>query len=81
VTGTGDATGAFRADVAVVEPMGNEQIVYATLSDGKRLVAIAPPEPSIKPGEIVGIRVKSDAVHLFDAESGARLYRARVVSR
>jgi multiple sugar transport system ATP-binding protein len=63
----------FRAEVAVVEPMGNEQIVYATLSDGKRLVAIAPPEPAMKPGDVVSVRVKSDAVHLFDAESGSRV--------
>jgi multiple sugar transport system ATP-binding protein len=63
----------FRAEVAVVEPMGNEQIVYATLSDGKRLVAIAPPEPPMRPGEAVSVRVRSEAVHVFDAESGTRV--------
>jgi ABC-type sugar transport system ATPase subunit len=50
VTGGGGEAGTFRAEVAVVEPMGNEQIVYTTLSDGKRLVAIAPPEPVMKRG-------------------------------
>ena len=73
VAGSEERDGTFRAEVAVVEPMGNEQIVYATLADGKRLVSIAPPEPAIKPGEIIGFRVKSDAVHLFDAASGARI--------
>jgi multiple sugar transport system ATP-binding protein len=65
--------GMFRAEVAVVEPMGNEQIVYATLADGKRVVAIAPPEPLLKQGEVISISVRSDSVHVFDAESGARL--------
>ena len=73
VAGGEGGAGTFRAEVAVVEPMGNEQIVYATLSDGKRLVAIAPPEPVMRPGEAVSVRVKSEAVHLFDAESGTRL--------
>jgi multiple sugar transport system ATP-binding protein len=73
VTRGAGGDGMFRAEVAVVEPMGNEQIVYATLPDGKRLVAIAPPELSIKPGETVGVGIKSDAVHIFDAESGNRV--------
>jgi multiple sugar transport system ATP-binding protein len=73
VAGGEGGDGIFRAEVAVVEPMGNEQIVYATLSDGKRLVAIAPPEPAMRPGEIVSVRVKSEAVHVFDAESGTRV--------
>jgi ABC-type sugar transport system ATPase subunit len=69
----GTERGMFSAEVGVVEPMGNEQIVYARLSDGGRLVAIAPPEPRIEAGQIVGIRMTSDAVHIFDAESGMRV--------
>ncbi len=69
----GDLEGSLHAEVGVVEPMGNEQIVYATLPGGKRVVALAPPEPSIKPGSIITIRVRTDAVHVFDAVSGARL--------
>jgi multiple sugar transport system ATP-binding protein len=69
----GDGEGSLRAEVAVVEPMGNEQIVYATLPGGKRLVALAPPEPHIEPGAMVVIRVRTDAVHIFDGESGTRV--------
>ena len=69
----GEEEGSIRAEVAVVEPMGNEQIVYATLPGGKRVVALAAPEPSIKPATIVSIRVRTDAVHVFDAASGARV--------
>jgi multiple sugar transport system ATP-binding protein len=69
----GDAEGSLRAEVAVVEPMGNEQIVYATLPGGKRVVALAPPEPAIKPESMVAIRVRTDAVHVFDAATGDRV--------
>jgi multiple sugar transport system ATP-binding protein len=68
-----DGEGSLRAEVAVVEPMGNEQIVYATLPGGKRVVALAPPEPPLSPGSNVSIRVKKDALHVFDAASGSRL--------
>jgi ABC-type sugar transport system ATPase subunit len=69
----GDGEGRPRGEVAVVEPMGNEQIVYVTLSGGDRLVAVAPPEEIIRPGDIVSVRVRPEGVHIFDAESGARL--------
>ncbi len=71
VVGDGDET--LRAEVTLVEPMGNEQIVYVSLPGGERLVAVAPPEPLIPPGTNVAIRVKRDAVHLFDAVSGLRI--------
>ena len=62
-----------KAEVGVIEPMGNEQIVYVTLSGGDKLVAVAPPQDIIKPGDIVSIRVRPEGVHLFDAESGKRI--------
>ena len=62
-----------KAEVGVVEPMGNEQIVYVTLSGGDKLVAVAPPQDIIKPGDIVSIRVRPEGVHIFDAESGKRI--------
>jgi len=69
----GETEGTLRAEVGVVEPMGNEQIVYVTLSGGDRLVAVAPPEPLIKAAEIVSLRVRREGIHVFDAETGARL--------
>ena len=73
VGGGGD--GSLRGEVAVVEPMGNEQIVYVTLASGSRVVAVAPPEPAVKPGEAVSIAVRANAVHFFDAETGTRISR------
>ncbi|MFN2397072.1 MAG: ABC transporter ATP-binding protein [Gemmatimonadaceae bacterium] len=69
----GDGEGIVRAEVAVVEPMGTEQIVYVILAGGERLVAIAPPDPMIKAGEMVTLRVRGEAAHVFDADSGERL--------
>jgi hypothetical protein len=37
------------------------------------LVAVAPPQELIKPGDIVSIRVRPEGVHIFDAETGGRI--------
>ena len=70
---SGDGQNRPRAEVGVVEPMGNEQIVYVTLSGGDKLVAVAPPEEIIKPGDTVSISIRPEGVHLFDAETGKRI--------
>jgi multiple sugar transport system ATP-binding protein len=62
-----------KAEVGVVEPMGNEQIVYVTLSGGDKLVAVAPPQNLIKPGDVVSIRIRPEGAHIFDAVSGKRI--------
>jgi ABC-type sugar transport system ATPase subunit len=72
----GDASsgeGSLRAEVGVVEPMGNEQIVYLTLPGGERVVAVAPVQPRIVPGEKVAIRVRPEGLHVFDAQMGKRI--------
>jgi multiple sugar transport system ATP-binding protein len=71
----GDAAsgeGLMRAEVGVVEPMGNEQIVYLTLPGGERAVAVAPVQPRIIPGEKVSVRVRPEGLHVFDAQTGSR---------
>ncbi|HEV7389938.1 MAG TPA: sn-glycerol-3-phosphate ABC transporter ATP-binding protein UgpC [Gemmatimonadaceae bacterium] len=70
---TADGQNRPRAEVGVVEPMGNEQIVYVTLSGGDKLVAVAPPQDLIKPGDMVSIRISPEGVHIFDAETGKRI--------
>lgn len=67
--------GVVRAEVGVVEPMGNEQIVYVTLPKGERAVAVAPVQPRITAGEKVSIRVRPEGIHIFDADSGKRMGR------
>ena len=68
-----EADGTVRGEVVVVEPMGNEQIVYVVLANGTRLVAVAPTEQMVKAGEMVSVQVRGDAAHVFDGETGARV--------
>jgi multiple sugar transport system ATP-binding protein len=65
--------GVVQATVAVVEPLGNEQVVHATTPSGDRLVIIAPPEQRIAPDESVTIRIPADRAYLFRKSDGVRL--------
>jgi ABC-type sugar transport system ATPase subunit len=65
--------GTIRGEVGVVEPMGNEQILYVTLPSGERAIAVAPVQPRILAGENVTIRVRAEGLHVFEAESGKRI--------
>jgi multiple sugar transport system ATP-binding protein len=70
-TGTGDQD----AWVDVVESRGSELLVYLKLGaagDGPELRVVAPPEPAIQPGQVVGVRFDKEKLHWFEAESGKR---------
>ena len=68
--GTEDAL--FTAPVQVVEPQGSHQV--AALKLGELTVrAMTPPTQRLAPGEGVGVRIRGDRVHLFDAETEERL--------
>src|SRR5687768_4086685 len=60
--------GAIQATVDVVEPIGHESIVYATVN-GEKLVAIFDPHDTPKVGETIALGVEPTRVHLFDAET------------
>jgi multiple sugar transport system ATP-binding protein len=68
-----DGQGSVRGEVVVVEPMGSEQVVYMMLPGGSRVIAVVPSEPAVKAGEPIAIRVRGEAGHLFDTETGKRL--------
>jgi multiple sugar transport system ATP-binding protein len=68
-----DADGSVRGEAVVVEPMGNEQIVYVMLPNGTRVVAVTPAEQMVKAGEMIAVSVRGDAAHVFDGETGARV--------
>ena len=65
--------GDASASVSLVEPLGNEQIVYLTLAGGGDLVAVLPAETPLTVDQMVSVHVPGPAVHLFDAASGVRL--------
>jgi ABC-type sugar transport system ATPase subunit len=56
----------------VTEPSGREQIV-AVRSGEQTLSVIAPADLHTEIGEAIGLVLDRDRLHLFDAESGARL--------
>jgi multiple sugar transport system ATP-binding protein len=58
--------------VDVVEPMGNELILYAR-TDDHEVVARVPPDSPPEPGSIIRLAVDERRVHLFDATTGAAL--------
>ena len=61
-----------KAEISVLEPTGSETQVFAKLGTQK-IVGVFRERIVAKPGEIIPIMPNLDAVHLFDAESGARL--------
>ncbi len=69
-------TGDFEAWVDVVEPLGSELVVYLRLGAdraGPELRAVTPPEPSIEPETLVGVRLEPTRLHRFERESGRRI--------
>jgi multiple sugar transport system ATP-binding protein len=69
-------SGDLDALVDVVEPRGNELLVYlrlGTQGDGQEIKVIAPPEMVVEAGQVVGLRLDRERLHWFDAESGERV--------
>jgi ABC-type sugar transport system ATPase subunit len=60
----------LRAEVDVVEHLG-DQVVLHLATDPPLLVA-APPEAGAREGDVVGVSLRRDRLHLFDAD-GRRL--------
>jgi multiple sugar transport system ATP-binding protein len=64
--------GKLHATVAVVEPMGGETQVVASLA-GQKFVGVFRERITAKPGEKLAVSPDIANIHLFDAESGRRL--------
>ena len=58
-----------QAEVSVVELMGHELIVYATLADGSEIVSRLDPRASLVPGETIILQIDNKRIHLFDTET------------
>ncbi len=59
----------IKADVSVVERMGHELIVYATLADGSEIVSRLDPRATSVPGETMCLQLDSHRIHLFDRDT------------
>ncbi len=64
--------GVLPAEVEVLEPIGHESIIYAK-AGSERLVSIVGPQVTARHGDQVGMKIDLAALHLFDAESEARI--------
>ena len=69
--------GRPRAVVQAVELLGAETIVSATLEGGGEIAVRAPRDLIANPSETIGLAVAPDALHLFDAQTGASIAPAR----
>jgi multiple sugar transport system ATP-binding protein len=63
----------YPAAVDIVEPTGDEKVVYLTFTDGTSLVAVLDGTVHIDADDEVVARLPERVVHLFDAESGDAL--------
>jgi len=67
---------AVRAKVHVVEPLGDEMIVYLS-TDYLDLVCKAPAHQSVAVDDVVDLSFNMDKTHLFDPETGNNLSLAQ----
>jgi multiple sugar transport system ATP-binding protein len=67
-----ETSSTFTARVDVIEPMGNEIYMYATVA-GRELVARLVPQRVPRPDDRLALAIDHSRVHLFDAQSGQRL--------
>jgi multiple sugar transport system ATP-binding protein len=63
----------------VLEPMGNEIVLYAS-SGGVQVVARVEPQPMPGPGERIRLEADARKLHLFDTDSGESLTRTMEVA-
>jgi multiple sugar transport system ATP-binding protein len=64
--------GDQRGEVAVVEALGNEQIVTVVVGS-RELVLRTGPRPKLKVGEPIAFGIRTDKLHFFSPETGSRI--------
>jgi len=65
--------GAVRATIAVIEPIGSQQIVHCAVGGERRLVAVEPIDVPLEEEREARLDLPREAIHLFDLDTGARL--------
>ena len=60
-------------EVRLIEPLGDETLVFFSCGDEEFLVAKVDAEREFSPGDKIRFAFQSSAIHFFDAESGVRL--------
>ena len=68
-----DSAGTIRATVTVVESLGSETILAATVDGGPRVTIRTTPRTPHAPGDELRLRVDAQRRHVFDAANGQRI--------
>jgi multiple sugar transport system ATP-binding protein len=74
----GDIAGTvatIQGTADVVEYLGNEELLHVT-SHGREIVAIVNSAYRVRPGDVVTLKLPVEKLHMFNAETGARLASA-----
>ena len=66
------ADDGFEGKVGVVEPTGSETMVFVH-AGGKDILALFRERHMFTPGQVIKLRPRKDAAHLFDATTGKRI--------
>jgi multiple sugar transport system ATP-binding protein len=72
IGGAADASAKFTAAADVVEYLGSEELIHATVA-GRDIVALLSSEHRVRPGDAIDLHVPLPKVHLFDSESNLSL--------
>jgi multiple sugar transport system ATP-binding protein len=67
----GPGQGSFDVPVAVVESTGFTAFITAATTP--ELIVVETGRSTIRPGDVVGVRISPDQLHLFDGVSGVRV--------
>ena len=63
-----DPEGSIEAHIEVIEPMGNEIIIYCSIHENKVIIRMDTRE-EFKPGDTIRVNIKPDLTHFFDRET------------
>ncbi len=71
---TGTGTGSMRTTADVVEYLGNEELIHASVA-GEDVVALISSDHRVRTGDALTLTVTPDKLHLFDLDTSASLAR------
>jgi multiple sugar transport system ATP-binding protein len=60
--------GDLPATVGLVEALGAESVVHATLGDGGKVLAVLPGQPGLQKGAVIALGFDAANLHVFDVE-------------
>ena len=67
------APGTIAAQVTLIEPMGADKLLYCVIAADHEISVRVPRHIRVSDGEMLNLRPRENAVHLFDPESGNRI--------